>query len=74
MTTVNLSVKGQVTIPARLRKLLGLEAGDRVCFSAEGGRVYIEKEPDISVIFGVIKARKSAMIAQMDAAIKNRKS
>ncbi len=49
--------------------MLGLAAGDRVRFSEDGGRVYLEKEPDISAIFGVVKARKSATLAQMDAAI-----
>lgn len=69
MTTSSLTVKGQVSIPVRLRKMLGLAAGDRVRFSEDGGRVYLEKEPDISAIFGVVKARKSATLAQMDAAI-----
>lgn len=69
MTTTNLTVKGQVTVPVRLRKLLGLEAGDRVRFCAEGHRVYLEKEPEISAIFGVAKARKSATLEQIDTAI-----
>ena len=69
MTTSSLTVKGQVSIPVRLRKMLGLAAGDRVRFSEDSGRVYLEKEPDISAIFGVVKARKSATLAQMDAAI-----
>ena len=69
MTTANLTVKGQVTVPVQLRKLLGLGAGDRVRFSAEGTRVYLEKEPEMSALFGVVKARKSATIAQMDAAV-----
>ena len=69
MTSANLTIKGQVTVPVRLRKMLGLVPGDRVHFAAEGGRVYLEKEPDISAIFGVVKARKPATLAQMDAAV-----
>lgn len=69
MTIANLTTKGQVTVPVRLRKMLGLAAGDRVRFGAEAGRVYLEKEPDISAIFGVVKARKPATLAQMDAAV-----
>ncbi len=69
MTTASLTVKGQVSIPVRLRKMLGLQPGDRIRFGAEGGRIYLEKEPDISAIFGVVKARKPATLAQMDAAI-----
>ena len=69
MTTTNITVKGQVTVPVRLRRMLGLEAGDRVRLSAEGGRIYLEKAPEISALFGVVKARKSATLAQMDSAI-----
>ena len=32
---LTLSSKGQVVIPARLRKLLGLQAGDRLALSLE---------------------------------------
>ena len=69
MTTANLTVKGQVTVPVQLRRLLGLGAGDRVRFCAEGTRVYLEKEPEMSALFGVVKARKHATTAQMDAAV-----
>lgn len=69
MTTASLTSKGQVSIPVRLRKMLGLSAGDRVRFNEEAGRVYLEKEPDISAIFGVVKARKSATLTDMEAAI-----
>ena len=69
MTTASLTSKGQITVPARLRKMLGLGPGDRVRFGAEGGRVFLEKEPDVSAIFGVIKARKSATLADMDNAV-----
>ena len=69
MTTTTITVKGQVTVPVRLRRMLGLKPGDRVRLSADGGRVYIEKAPEISAIFGVVKARKPATLAQMDAAI-----
>jgi antitoxin PrlF len=31
--------KGQITIPASVRKALGLEAGDRVVFRLEDGRL-----------------------------------
>lgn len=67
--TANLTAKGQVTVPVRLRKILGLTAGDRVRFGTEAGRVYLEKEPELSAIFGVVKARKPATLAQMDAAV-----
>jgi len=36
--------KGQITIPASVRKALGLEAGDRVVFRLEDGRALIQAE------------------------------
>jgi AbrB family looped-hinge helix DNA binding protein len=33
--------KGQVTIPAHIRRLLGISAGDRVAFVVQQGRVEI---------------------------------
>ena len=34
---------GRIVIPAELRRLLGINEGDHVQFSAEDGRVVIEK-------------------------------
>ena len=35
--------KGQATIPAEIRREIGLEPGDKVVFSLEGGRVLLDK-------------------------------
>lgn len=70
--TTHLTIKGQVTVPIQLRKMLGLNAGDAVHFVAEGSRVYLEKEPELSEIFGIVKARKSATLAEMDQALLRR--
>ena len=37
--------KGQVTIPANIRELLGIRAESEVEFKEEKGRVYIRKAP-----------------------------
>jgi AbrB family looped-hinge helix DNA binding protein len=42
MDMVKLSVSGQVTIPAGIRKRLGLKDGDNVVFIEESGRYYVE--------------------------------
>jgi AbrB family looped-hinge helix DNA binding protein len=39
--------KGQTTIPAEIRRELRIEPGDKVSFSLEGGRVFIEKVQEI---------------------------
>jgi len=51
--------KGQVTIPAEVRKALGLKPRDRVAFVFEQGQVRIE--PSSSTLrpgFGAVKPRK----------------
>ncbi len=43
--TVRLSTKGQLVIPARLRKALNLRPGDQVEMSLEGRRLVLERQP-----------------------------
>jgi AbrB family looped-hinge helix DNA binding protein len=43
MTTGKLTIKCQVTIPREIRAVIGVEAGDRVAFRIEDGRVYVER-------------------------------
>jgi AbrB family looped-hinge helix DNA binding protein len=42
MEIAKLSPQGQVTIPAAIRKRLGLKNGDRIVFAEENGRIVIE--------------------------------
>lgn len=37
-----LTTKGQITIPAEIRKRLNVQAGDKVVFLEENGRIFIE--------------------------------
>ena len=39
-----MSSKGQVVVPAPIREALGIEAGTRIAFSAEGSRLILEPE------------------------------
>ena len=41
-TVVQLSPRGQITLPAPVRKALGLEPGDNLVISVEGERAVIE--------------------------------
>lgn len=53
------TAKGQVTIPAEVRKALGLSAGDKVAFIFDQGELKIE--PSSSTLrlgFGAVKPRK----------------
>jgi antitoxin PrlF len=42
MTTVTVSDKGQVVIPAEIRKLLGIAPGARLSFTVEGQSLRVE--------------------------------
>jgi antitoxin PrlF len=58
-TVTRLTSKHQTTIPAEVRRALGLEAGDRVEFSIEGSTVTLRKtEPRLSddLVFRLVQA------------------
>ena len=42
MELAKLTTKGQITIPAEIRKRLNVQAGDKVVFLEEKGRIFIE--------------------------------
>ena len=70
MLTSSVTTKGQVTIPIELREKLGIKPGDRVGFVTEGERVLLQRqETAVEAVFGLIKAKKGATLAQMDAAV-----
>lgn len=70
MLTSSVTTKGQVTIPIELREKLGIKPGDRVGFVTEGERVLLQRqETAVEAVFGLVKAKKGATLAQMDAAI-----
>ena len=42
MELAKLTTKGQITIPAEIRKRLNVQAGNKVVFLEENGRIFIE--------------------------------
>lgn len=65
-----LTVKGQVTIPVKVRRKLGLSTGDAVEFREEGGRYYLEPVPKrIEAAFGLIQLRHPVSEADIESAI-----
>lgn len=73
MDTSTVTQKGQVTIPAGIRKKLGLRTGDRVAFLQQGDQVVVKPVlTDIKAAFGVVSARRSASLADYEAAIRKR--
>lgn len=62
--------KGQITIPAPLRKLLDLHTGERVQFEAHNGKVILVKQKsDITEAFGLISSKRNVSLKAMQEAI-----
>lgn len=70
MLSSAVTTKGQVTVPAEMREKLGIKPGDRVGFIEEDGRLILQPQPQgMAAAFGMLKAKKSASLKDMDAAV-----
>lgn len=73
MYSSSLTSKGQITIPADIRKQLGLHAGDKIGFLIEDDQLVIfRKETDIEAAFGICHPKKSVSLQEIDAVIRKR--
>jgi AbrB family looped-hinge helix DNA binding protein len=73
MQTSTLTVKGQVTIPAEVRRRLGLNAGDRVAFVVRDGAVHlVRQESRVEAAFGLCKAEVSLTTDEMDEIVRRK--
>ena len=55
MTHSTITSKGQTTVPASVRRALGLEAGDRIVYEIQGDSVVIRPQPEAMEVFGSLK-------------------
>ncbi len=73
MPTAKITSKGQTTIPQEIRKLLNLQAGDRLDFMiADDGRVYLHPTNiKVKSLKGILKKpnQETVSLEQMDEAI-----
>ena len=74
MATATVTSKGQITIPSAVRSDLHLEPGDRVEFvKADDGRYeLVPAAQDVRVLRGMVKAKRSVTVDEMNAAIRKR--
>jgi len=64
------TTKGQVTIPSKLRKALGLSPGKRVRFQLEDGKITLEPvRDDITAAFGMLKSQRGISVDEMNEAV-----
>ena len=68
METSIVTRKGQVTIPARLRRRLQLDEGSVVAFSEEGGELVLRRvEASVEAAFGLVQAKHTASLEDMES-------
>ncbi len=74
MSTATVTTKGQITIPADVRRRLGLASGDRVEFvEIEGGFAIKPAIDDVRSLKGLLrKPAKHVSIVEMNAVIRAR--
>ena len=76
MSSAKLTSKGQITLPLPVRKVLGLNTGDRVEFIEENGRyIVIPAVHEAKKLKGLVKPPpKPVSIEAMNGAIRKRGS
>lgn len=73
MNNSTLTRKGQVTIPAEVRRHLGLHPGDQVGFVMDGEEVrLVRSESRIEAAFGICKTEISVSLGDMEQIIRRR--
>ena len=73
MQTSTITTKGQVTIPAEMRRKLGLSPGDRIAFELVDGAIrLVRREHRIEAAFGLVKSDRSVTDEEMEQAIRTR--
>ena len=78
MITSTISSKGQVTIPKKIREVLGLGTFDKIVFiPLEKGKIMItNKQIPVSDLFGMLKhlkPKQPVSVEKMEAAIRKKK-
>ncbi len=71
MLTSTVTRKGQLTLPAKLRKELDIKPSDKVVFVKKGRDITIQKLPSIDSLFGSLANPKvkSLSISEMNKMI-----
>ena len=73
MLTAKLNLKGQITIPRRLRQELGLRSGDELELIIKNqALVATPKERRIEAAFGIYAATRSVSVEMMETVIRER--
>lgn len=69
--TTSVTQKGQATIPAPIRKKLGIKPNDKIVFELKDNEASIKPVLDFFALKGSIKSSKSFDIRAMDKAVED---
>lgn len=58
MLVTTITQKGQATIPAPIRKKLGLKPGEKIIYQEKGKDIIVRKLPNFLDLMGSIKTKK----------------
>lgn len=67
--TSTVTSKGQVVIPAPIRKKLNIKPFDRVIFDVLGPKIVAEKASTTEAMYGFVKSRKRLTDKQLEKVI-----
>ena len=71
MQVAKITTKGQVTIPAAIRKKFSLKPGGQVAFSIDDDRIVLHPVPvNVEDSFGLVSTNRSVSLADMDLLIR----
>lgn len=68
-----ITTKGQVTIPKKIRKELGLQPGDKVVFRKEGENIVLKPASTLLDFRGSVKAERYISMAEAREIIKQKR-
>ena len=73
MHSSTITTKGQITIPANIRKQLGLSSGDKIGFFIEDNHIILfRKESNIEAAFGICHPQISVSLKGIEETIRKR--
>lgn len=67
--TTTVTIKGQATIPASIRKKLGIKPNSKVVFELKEEGAYLKPSTDFFTFKGSIKSQKAFNIKAMDKSV-----
>ena len=70
MPTATVSSRYQITLPAEVRKALGIKPGDRLEVTLEGGRIVLRMQrPPVREVLAAIAEEEPEALAELEKAV-----